>query len=115
MFVLIQRHKRRHSKSATSSCPDKINMLWERKRLLGHFEKNQLILGVTDKSKEECKIRNRYNQVPQAYPGHHIGMWPKHKKTSHENIQESQEVKPSCELNIVKPWQQQDLRHKFSH
>ena len=49
MFVLIQRHKRRHSKSATSSWPDKGNMPWDRKRLLGHVETIQLILGVTDK------------------------------------------------------------------
>ena len=48
MFVLIQRHKRRHSKSATSSWPDKGNMPWDRKRLLGHVETIQLILGVTD-------------------------------------------------------------------
>ena len=49
MFVLIQRHKRRHSKSATSSWPDKGNMPWDRKSLLGHVETIQLILGVTDK------------------------------------------------------------------
>ena len=49
MFVLIQRHKRRHSKSATSPCPDKGNMPWDRKSLLGHVETIQLILGVTDK------------------------------------------------------------------
>ena len=49
MFVLIQRHKRRHSKSATLSWPDKGNMPWDRKRLLGHVETIQLILGVTDK------------------------------------------------------------------
>ena len=48
MFVLIQRHKRRHSKSATSSWPDKGNMPWDRKRLLGYVETMQLILGVTD-------------------------------------------------------------------
>ena len=48
MFVLIQCHKRRHSKSATSSWPDKGNMPWDRKRLLGHVETIQLILGVTD-------------------------------------------------------------------
>ena len=50
MFVLIQRQKRRHSKSATSSWPDKGNMPWDRKRLLGHVETIQLILGVTDKT-----------------------------------------------------------------
>ena len=49
MLVLIQRHKRRHSKSATSSWPDKGNMPWDRKSLLGHVETIQLILGVTDK------------------------------------------------------------------
>ena len=49
MFVFIQRHKRRHSKSATSSCPDKGNMPWDTKSLLGHVETIQLILGVTDK------------------------------------------------------------------
>ena len=41
----------RHSKSATSSWPDKGNMPWDRKRLLGHVETIQLILGVTDKIK----------------------------------------------------------------
>ena len=47
-FVLIQRHKRRHSKSATSSWPDKGNMPWDRKRLLGHVETIQwLIKAVT--------------------------------------------------------------------
>ena len=51
MFVLIQCHKRRHSKSATSSWPDKANMPWDRKRLLGYVETIQLILGVTDKTK----------------------------------------------------------------
>ena len=49
MSVLIQRHKGRHSKSATSSWPDKGNMPWDRKRLLGYVEIIQLILGVTDK------------------------------------------------------------------
>ena len=53
MFVLIQCHKRRHSKSATSSCPDKGNMPWDRKRLLGHVETIQLILGVTDKCRTQ--------------------------------------------------------------
>ena len=43
--VLIQRHWRRHSKSATSSWPDKRNMPWDRKRLLGYVETIQLILG----------------------------------------------------------------------
>ena len=37
-------------KSATSSRPDKGNMPWDRKRLLGYVETIQLILGVTDKS-----------------------------------------------------------------
>ena len=36
-------------KSATSSWPDKGNMPWDRKRLLGYVETIQLILGVTDK------------------------------------------------------------------
>ena len=49
VFVLIQRYYRRHSKSATSSWPDKGNMPWDRKRLLGCVETIQLILGVTDK------------------------------------------------------------------
>ena len=48
--VLIQRHWRRHSKSATSSWPDKGNMPWDRKRLLGYVETIQLILVVTDKN-----------------------------------------------------------------
>ena len=43
IFVLIQRH----SKSATSSWPDKGNMPWDRKRLLGYVETIQLIWGVT--------------------------------------------------------------------
>ena len=54
MFVLIQRHKRRHSKSATSSWPDKGNMPLDRRRLLGHVETIQLILGVTDKYHRCC-------------------------------------------------------------
>ena len=49
IFMLIQRHKRRHSKSATSSWPDKGIMPWDRKRLLGYVETIHLMLGVTDK------------------------------------------------------------------
>ena len=49
LFLLIQRHWRRHSKSATSSWPDKGNMPWDRKRLSGYVETIQLILGVNDK------------------------------------------------------------------
>ena len=43
IFVLIQCHKRRHSKSATSSWPDIGNMPWDKKRLLGYVETTQLI------------------------------------------------------------------------
>ena len=39
-----------HSISATSSWPDKGNMLWDRKRLLGYVETIQLILVVPDKT-----------------------------------------------------------------
>ena len=76
MFVLIQRHEQRHSKSATSSWPDKGNMPWDRKRLLGHVETMQLILGVTDKTfyrgmfwlsnKKEMSFRTR-SQAPRLY------------------------------------------------
>ena len=48
IFVLIQRHKRRHLKSATSSWPDKGKLSWDGKRLLVHVETIQLLLGVTD-------------------------------------------------------------------
>ena len=43
MFVLIQHHERHHSKSAASSWPDKGNMPWNRKSLLGYVETIQLI------------------------------------------------------------------------
>ena len=36
--MLIQRHKRRHSKSATSSWPDKGNMPWDRQRISGNVQ-----------------------------------------------------------------------------
>ena len=49
IFVLVQRHLRRHSKSAMSSWPDKGNMPRDSKRLLGYVETIQLILGVSDK------------------------------------------------------------------
>ena len=38
----------RSFKSATSSWPDKGNIMWDRKLLLGYVETIQLILGVTD-------------------------------------------------------------------
>ena len=42
-------------KSATSSWPDKGNMPWDRKRLLGYVETIKLILGLTDKIIEMCR------------------------------------------------------------
>ena len=67
MFVLIQRHKRRHSKSATSSWPDKGNMPWDRKRLLGYVEPIQFILGVTDKYKYSSYSHRKNTMSEQVY------------------------------------------------
>ena len=65
-FVLIQRHERRHSKSATSSWPDKGNMPWDRKRLLCYVETIQLILGVTDKIKYHTWPRKPHGKVTKT-------------------------------------------------
>ena len=75
--VLIQRHWRRHLKSATSSWPDKGNMPWDRKRLLGYAETIQLILGVTDKAsfsifKEE---RSRGIKLQNKSPMQNHNQW----------------------------------------
>ena len=74
--MLIQRHWRRRSKSATSSWPDKGNMPWDRKRLLGYAETIQIILGVTDKNNYRCnRLVHVCKQLRSGAVGLHLSLY----------------------------------------